>query len=105
MGDQEPIFQVGNKHAANCGEPPHVDGNEKGRYYGYFENEHGEQAVFVYDRQTQAGTLWMGDVGWERPIPVNDGVARDIVLNDLEALWLRACWSAATTFTKSKDGK
>jgi hypothetical protein len=52
--------------------------------------------VFVYDHAAQAGTLWMGDAGWERSSPVIDGVARDFVLDKAEALWLKACWMAAT---------
>jgi hypothetical protein len=61
-----------------------------------FENEHGEQAVLTYDRQSGTGTLWMGDSSWENPIAVEDGVALGVVLNEAETLWLKACWLAAT---------
>ena len=29
------------------GQPPAVDGDEPGKYYGYFANQYGEQAVFI----------------------------------------------------------
>ena len=56
MSDQ-PIFRVANHHTAACGRPPAVDDSEPNRYLGYFENEHGEQAIFVYDRARRAGTF------------------------------------------------
>jgi hypothetical protein len=99
MSDQTPgkppIFSVGSKHVAGSGTPPHIDGDVKGHYYGYFENTYGEQAVFVYDDETQTGTLWMGDAGWEQSFPMVDGTAPDMNLDEAEALWLRACWLAA----------
>ena len=59
--NNEIIFLVKNKHAASVGKPPQIDRNTKGKYHGYFENEHGEQAIFVYDRETKSGILWFGD--------------------------------------------
>ena len=91
------LFSVGNKHGADSGEPPQFDGDAAGRYHGYFENEYGEQTIFIFDRQTRTGTLWMGDNGWENTIPVVEGVAQDIVLDEAETLWLKACWLAAAT--------
>lgn len=99
MSEKASLFSVGKHHAAGSGQPPHVVGDTAGRYRGYFENEHGEQAVFVYDYQAQKGTLRLGDAGWERAFPVSDGRAPDLILNEAEALWLRACWLAATAFS------
>ena len=96
MESETPIFSVGNKHVAGSGQPPHFDGDAQGRYHGYFENEYGEQAVFVFDYETGMGTLWMGDAGWDNIIAVVDGVAQDLILNEAEVLWLQACWLAAT---------
>jgi hypothetical protein len=96
MTNKVSVFSVSNRHVADSGEPPRIDGDTKGRYYGYFENEHGEQAVLTYDRQSGTGTLWMGDSSWENPIAVEDGVALGVVLNEAETLWLKACWLAAT---------
>ncbi len=92
----EPLFRVGNQHGASSGAPPAIDGDTPGRYCGYFGNEYGEQAVFVYDYAAGTGTLWMGDTGWDRPLEVEDGAVPELVLNEPEALWLRACWLAAT---------
>ena len=33
----------------------------------------------------------------ENTIPVVEGVAQDIVLDEAETLWLKACWLAAAT--------
>ncbi len=93
-----PIFSVSNRHAIDSGTAPYVDGDTQGRYHGYFQNEHGEQALFIYDYQTKAGTLWMGDNGWENPIPITDLEKLDIVLGKNESLWLQSCWKAATEF-------
>jgi len=71
----EIVFQVKNRHRLSAGKPPFIDANAPGKYHGYFENEHGEQAVFVYDRETKTGTLWVGDAGWETPYKVIDGLA------------------------------
>lgn len=96
MADTALLFSVGNKHATGSGRPPHIDGDTPDHYHGYFENEYGEQAVFVYDRQAGSGSLWMGDNGWEKPVPVVSGVAQGLVLDEAETGWLQACWQAAT---------
>lgn len=67
-----------------------------GHYHEYFENEYGEQAVFVYNYQVETGTLWIGDVGWEEPKLVIDGQVPDLILGEKERTWLRACWNAAS---------
>jgi hypothetical protein len=90
------IFQMPNHHGPNSGQPPMIDGREPGRYYGYFQNEHGEQAVFVYTHATKTAELYMGDVGWEEVHQVIDGEAPEIVLTLQEAIWLQICWYAAT---------
>jgi hypothetical protein len=99
MFEKAPLFSVGNHHAAGSGQPPHVDGDTAGRYHGYFENEHGERAVFVYDYQAQKGTVRLGDAGWERAFRVTGGRAPELILNEAEAPWLRGCWLAATAFS------
>jgi hypothetical protein len=45
---------------------------------------------------SRSGTLYLGAAGWERSHVVIDGIAPDLVLNEPEALWLRACWQAAS---------
>ncbi len=61
-----PLFQVRNHHSAACGTPPHIDDLHPNQYLGYFENQYGEQAVFVYGRNSKPGRplpgrRWLGD--------------------------------------------
>jgi hypothetical protein len=90
-----PFFMMRNKHTPAGSEPPAITNEVEGQYLGYFENRHGEQWVFVYDRVAQTGELRGGDVGWETVIPVREGQA-SIILGAAEAEWLSACWKAAT---------
>ena len=61
---ESPVFKVSNHHTDNCGPAPVVDGDEAGKYYGYFANQFGEQSVFVYDYETDEASVRMGDIGW-----------------------------------------
>lgn len=63
-------------------------------YISYFENEFGEQLIFVYLNRTQTATLYHSDYDWE-PVEVVDGLAPEMVTNAQERLWLGACWWAA----------
>jgi hypothetical protein len=90
-----PLFQVRNHHSANCGPSPHVDDVGSNHYLGHFENQHGEQAVFVYNHDLQKAVLYLGDAGWGTPHTVVDGAVPDLILSETERLWLRACWQAA----------
>ncbi len=94
--DASYLFRVSNHHTPGCGDPPYIDGDTKGKYYGYFQNQHGEQALFIYDYNTQEGTVWLGDNGWDEAVEVLDGRATGLVMDTSEALWLQACWRAAT---------
>lgn len=67
-------------------------------YLGYFQNQHMEQWVFLYDYTTNQATLRGGDCNWERSLPVVDGLVPGTILNPEEEAWLRACWQAATAF-------
>jgi hypothetical protein len=93
---ERPIFRVTNHHTDACGAPPAVDDSEPNRYLGYFENEHGEQTIFVYDRTRRAGMLSLGDAGWESSHAVVEGAVPGVVLGATERAWLAACWKAAT---------
>jgi hypothetical protein len=90
------LFRVTNGHSSDCGSPPNIDGDTPHRRYSYFQNEHGEQAIFEYNMETKTGTLWMGDAGWDEPQTVIGGRVPELVLTPSEALWLSACWYAAT---------
>ena len=88
------IFRVSNHHTPNCGRPPSVDGDAVETYHGYFENRHGEQSLFVYDRAKGEGLLHCGDGGWEHPFRVVDGRPEGLILSKEERLWLESCWMA-----------
>ena len=89
-----PLFKVSNHHTAACGEPPAVDGDAAGTYFGYFMNEYGEQAIYTYDHETGEAVVRMGDTGWHDAHRVKDGQAEGLVLTKTEAMWLRTCWLA-----------
>ncbi len=90
-----PLFQISNHHTEDCGQPPAIDGDGASKYFGYFANQYGEQAVFVYDYETREACVWMGDTGWRKPHRVVDGRPEGIILTESEATWIRACWLAA----------
>lgn len=90
-----PFLQIWNRHTKGCGEPPAISNEASKNYYGYFENKHGEQWTFIYDRETKLGELRGGDVDWTKPLIVRDGRVQ-MTLNQEEVAWLQACWRAAT---------
>src|SRR5690349_4597441 len=90
----KPLLSLNNHHIDGCGAPPHVT-DKASQYVGYFENQQGEQAIFVSDRAAQVGTLWLGDCGWESPYQVGEGQVASVVLPEAERTWLRTCWEAA----------
>src|SRR3981081_2539645 len=95
-----PLFQVRNHHSATSGPPPHIDDLRPNQYLGYFENEHGEQAVFVYDRDSNQAVLYLGDAGWETQHAVVNGAAPDLILSETALLCLHACGQDATANQK-----
>jgi hypothetical protein len=90
----EPLFKVTNHHTDSCGEPPGIDGDTPNVYFGYFANQHGEQAIYLYDYSAREATVRMGDAGWDGVYRVVDGRAEGLMLNEAELTWLRACWLA-----------
>jgi hypothetical protein len=96
-----PLFVVFNHHTDRAGRPPSVHGDEPGKYYGYFANEYGEQAIFVYDYETEQASVQMGDAGWGSIHRVIDGRAEGINLSEAEVQWIQACWLAAKGSSKS----
>jgi hypothetical protein len=62
MNDRPLILQIANHHALACGTPPRIE-EQRGQYLGYFENEFGEQMIFVFDRSSGTGRLYAGDAG------------------------------------------
>ena len=95
-----PFLTIRNNHTASGGDPPIVDNTAN--YVGYFENRHGEQWTFEYDREAGSATLRGGDIGWNNPVEVRDGTAVGIILQNDEAAWLRACWNASVARDEGK---
>ena len=62
------VFAAHNNHDPRCGRPPRLRNTaDPGLYFGYYENRHGEQFVFRFDRATGTGTVWGGDLDWDEP--------------------------------------
>ncbi len=76
--------------------PPQIDEQTfPDVYRSYFENQYGEQAIFLYDYGRKSGTLYKGDAGWEHLYNVVDGKVPELILNRPEQMWLLACWEAS----------
>jgi hypothetical protein len=89
------LFQVTNHHRESCGIPPQIDEQTFPNVYrSYFENQHGEQAIFLYDYEQERGTLYLGDAGWQHPHDIVDGKVPGLMLDSPELMWLSACWEA-----------
>ena len=95
---REPLFKVTNHHTDSCGEPPAIDGDTPGVYFGYFANQYGEQAIYRYNNATREASVRMGDADWDRVNRVVDGRVEGLVLNEAELAWVRACWLATVGF-------
>jgi hypothetical protein len=90
------LLQIWNHHVAECGGPP-IATDEK-CYVGYFENAHGEQWVFTFDRESKKAELRGGDIGWNDVREVRGGQVPGLILSADERLWLQACCAAANVF-------
>jgi len=90
----ELLFTVSNHHTKACAPTTRFDGDERGAYLGYFSNEHGEQAIYVYDWASGEATVRMGDAGWDSVHRVVDGRIEGTTVTEAEARWIRACWMA-----------
>lgn len=73
IGFRRGILTVKNIHYECCGVPPalNVDVKTSGRTC-YFENDYGEQCLLHFDPKTKICRLWMGDVGWEEELRVEE---------------------------------
>ncbi len=91
----DPLLTIHNHHSATCGDPPIVNSESSNTYIGYFENRHGEQWLFAFDRMTGEAVLRGGDIGWNTENQVVAGGVENLRLNDEELAWLQACWKAA----------
>lgn len=110
--DERPraTFVADNAHVSGCGEPPAWTTPGTAGYRGYFENRYGEQWIVHASRDELR--LTSGDIGWETieiaspdyselarqlrdPAGIaTNALARVLVLNEEERLWLAAVCAA-----------
>lgn len=88
------IVQIFNRHTQHCGTPPHISNADEKLYVGYFENRHGEQFIFTFNRETKEGRLRAGDLEWPNEYAVIDGKI-EMILSEEEQEWLTRCWKTA----------
>jgi len=104
------FFIMGNKHAKSCGEPPFYDNGIGDCYYGYYENEHGEQWVFLHDWVSGKTELRGGDCAWGTVYNITENAIyldgkRVAPLTALtETLWLISCQNALKLRKEAKRG-
>ena len=95
------VFSAKNRHNAEAGRLPVEAREGNGQYRAYYENQYGEQLVFVYDRDAGQAVLYHGDMDWE-PQPVREVsgvIIVPVILDTLEREWLSICWKTATALT------
>ncbi len=102
-----PLFTVSNHHVSGE-KPPMIDGDEPNTYHSYFENQYGEQSLFVFRRDAKEAKVYSGDAGWTA-FPVVDGQVPGLILAPDEAVWLSACLLAigsvaSTSPRRSSEG-
>jgi hypothetical protein len=96
--------------------PADVDIEPSGdRYVGFYENDCGEQLVFVREKGKEP-TLYHGDMGWA-PVTaewpqistltptLSPWVTGDIILDDGEVLWLASCLAASGVLMGGGSGE
>ena len=102
MASKQVLLTIYNHHITESGDPPAFDNSDMSKYYGYFENEHGEQWVFIYDYETEVALVRGGDAGWDRKYVVVNGTV-PLIVDAPEKQWLAAYWDAATAFKKYRE--
>lgn len=89
QADDQIILTVRNTHPDPC---PIDFAPETAAFLSYFEGLHGDQWVLRWDGKANHAVLSGGDIEW-KSVAVFIGTDRslDIVLNESEAAWLKAC--------------
>ena len=82
----ELIFVAHNHHHPRRGRPPRLrNADNPGLYHGYFEDRHGEQFVFNFDRATKAGIASGGDLGRDDPEGFTLALLREVLRGTLSS--------------------
>lgn len=97
------VFQATNVPTKESGKPPSIDTGDLSKYYAYFENEHHEQFIIIYDYETRVGNIYLSKNGWENPLPVKAGKPQKANLGDSEKAWLKACWKVVVAEEQRRE--
>lgn len=95
MPSDQLILTIHNRHSAKCGEPPQLSNADRSRYFGYFQSEHGDQWLFIYDLASGVATLRCGDADWSTVYTVHGPKDLPDHMLESERAWGMACWQAA----------
>ena len=101
-GDR-PLLIIANKHARSSGVLTQLTNTTPSHYLGYFEDEHGDQWAFVYDRSSRHATLSGGDIKWSHPLTITSLDTLPVNLTQAERRWLEASWQAATALFRTQS--
>ena len=93
------VLTVPNHHGECSGKAPELVA-EKYFYTSYFENEHGEQLVFIYPKGGDRAILYHGGKNWDDSITLVPGGTLIIMLDADEKEWLLLCWKVARKFRR-----
>ena len=91
-----PILTLYHQHTPAGGTPPAFSNESADLCVGYFANRYGEQWIFTFDCATAVSSLRGGVVNWRIEHVVRDRRVVGLILNPEDAVWLQACWSAAS---------
>lgn len=102
MTSDQALLTIHNRHSQKCGEAPQITNDDRSRYIGYFQNEHGDQWIFVDDPATGPATLRCGDATWSTIYTIHGPGDLPNSITDTERAWILACWQAATFSMESR---
>ena len=106
---KQTIMSIDNHHVESCGIPPVINADEWD-YIGYFENEYGEQFIFL--SKDDESFLYCGDAGWDTLYKIEEyGDVPGLTMHNCELIWVVNCWVARfgdygdrkITFSKAFD--
>jgi hypothetical protein len=118
--DRTTILTIVNSH---YGKAPDL-GTSEDRWVSYWQNEAGEQFLFIQEHGKPTATLYGGDLGWDEPHEIREHspaqikklfkgidaatlamvqtstLLPEIILGQAEQQWLRLCWDTSAEFRK-----
>eukprot|EP00746_Dinoflagellata_sp_MGD_P015366 gnl/MRDRNA2_/MRDRNA2_134100_c0_seq1.p1 gnl/MRDRNA2_/MRDRNA2_134100_c0~~gnl/MRDRNA2_/MRDRNA2_134100_c0_seq1.p1 ORF type:complete len:189 (-),score=51.52 gnl/MRDRNA2_/MRDRNA2_134100_c0_seq1:89-655(-) len=97
------VLSIENLHLESCGSPPNLKvQSDENQYVSYFQNEDGEQAVFVMKKPASKSNvtarIFMGDAGWDKSYLMKGGEVKDLILSHSEYIWCQLAWMTALKY-------